>query len=136
MGVILLAIAGYYMREAFLLPKPMNTSSVGAGRFPLLVAAGTMFAVAIMIGLSLLKRRQSGRVVVQRPFWVLLAILVLFAQVYLFDKFGAMVCILVFSALIMVMGGERRIAQLVGVPIGLTTGIYVIFALLLDVNLP
>lgn len=139
LGLALVAILWIYLDEAGQLPRPMNPSDVGAGRFPTIVGVATIVAVALMIGLGIARLRRGGGhhpVTVHRPVWVLVAAGLLVAQAALFEVFGALAGVAGFSFLLMLVAGERRPLHLIATPALLTAGLYVTFVLALGVRLP
>ncbi|OAP48255.1 tripartite tricarboxylate transporter TctB family protein [Sinorhizobium saheli] len=138
-GVIVLAILSWYVVQAYHLPKPFNSTDVGAGGFPLLVAIGTGIATISMIGLAV--ARHMGKMGQadsrwRRPLFVLIVALLLVGQAVTFETLGVYLCVALFSAAIMVAAGERRILHVLGVSIGLVAFVYVVFALALNVVFP
>jgi hypothetical protein len=138
-GLIVLAILSWYVVQAYHLPKPFNSTDIGAGGFPLLVAFGTGIATISMIGLAVARltggaERSFSRW--WRPPHVLLAAILLVGQAVAFEALGVYLCVGLFSAGIMLAAGERRMVHLLGVPIALTVFTYLVFALALNVVFP
>lgn len=138
-GLILLAAAGFYWSEALSLPASLNRADVGAGRFPS-IAGGLVFVAAAVMLLAGVIRHIRGEVrapvVIGRPLWVLVCLILLIAQAKLFEAAGSIPVILIFSCLIMLTCGERRPLHLILTPVALTAVIYSLFTYALGIQLP
>jgi len=138
-GGILLTITSYYLSDALSLPNPLNPNAVGAGRFPSLIAFATLACLVLMLChsvVTLVRNKDLKRVKIRRPASVILAIVVLLAQVLLMEHLGAVACSVLFSMLLMFAAGERRPVQLLGVPLALGLSIYLVFTVALGVYFP
>ncbi|MCR4265163.1 tripartite tricarboxylate transporter TctB family protein [Nitratireductor sp. ZSWI3] len=135
----LFAIFVRYFQAARMLPQPLNQIDIGAGGFPLLLAASTLIAIAAVAVAALIRAfgtMPESWVSVRRPVWVAIAAVLLVAQSIYFEKIGALPSVVIFSLATMLACGERRISQLIGVPLALVAFIWAAFILALSVNLP
>lgn len=64
-GVVLLGVFGLYGWHAMQLPGPMNPNGIGVGEFPVIIAVVSLVAVALMLGVGVIKcvRRSAHPVV-------------------------------------------------------------------------
>ena len=88
-GVVLLGVFGLYGWHAMQLPGPMNPNGIGVGEFPVIIAVASIVAVALMLGVGVIKcvRRSAHPVVTTcRPLSVVLAVLVKLATPSLLFK--------------------------------------------------
>jgi len=135
-GMVLVAIAGFYVYEAELLPDPFNPRAVGAGDFPMIVGLATVAAslfLTLLGVIHLISGKEHKHVTLHRPLSVAFGIAALIGGVLLLEHLGPLVGIATLSLLIMLAGGERRIGYLVAIPAALSGGIYSVFVLLLGV---
>jgi transketolase C-terminal domain/subunit len=79
------------------------------------------------------RQQQTVMITIGRPVYVFAASMVLIGQAVLFETIGAFVCVAVFSLITMLVAGERRLIHIIGVSLGVTAGIYLVFAVALDV---
>ncbi len=138
-GAVLAVVGFIYFNDALALPPPFNENAVGAGRFPIIVAAATLVSVALMVGGAVkaaLLRDFGAPVAFPRPLFVCGAVLLLVLECLLFEKAGALACTFTASLVLMVLGGERRPLQFIGVPALVTLGIHVLFTVALGVRFP
>ncbi|PKA43704.1 hypothetical protein CWR43_12270 [Rhizobium sullae] len=138
-GLMLLATLIWYGLDARSLPKPFNATDIGAGGFPLLIAAGTIVATLIMIGfgiVGLFGKTERDVTHWRRSLYVLITSLIFIAQAAWFETLGVYVCVGVFAAAVMLAAGERRPLHVLGVPLALVAFIYVVFAIALNVVFP
>jgi hypothetical protein len=137
-GLGLAGLLGYYLLLAAQLPEPFGEGDVGAGRFPTIIATGSLIAVAIMVALAAVKavRGDDEKLVIHRAPQTLLGAGLLFLQAYLFETIGFLVALPIAALLILLAAGERRPLHLVATPALLTLGIYLTFTLALGVHLP
>ncbi len=135
----LLLVFWDYRQQANALRRPLNPADIGAGGFPSLLATAAIAALLLLVGLIVFRRvtaRQESSLIVPRPVYVAVTMALLVGQAILFEWIGAIVCVAVFSLAILLACGERRPLHLVGVPLGLTAFIYVVFTVVLGVSLP
>jgi predicted lysophospholipase L1 biosynthesis ABC-type transport system permease subunit len=136
LGLVILSVVGWYTYQTLQLPEPYNPVDIGPGGFPLLLSAGTLFALVLYLLDSILRYKRQQQVVmvtIGRPAYVLAACMTLIGQAVLFETMGAFVCVAVFSLIAMLVAGERRLIHIIGVSVGVTAGIYLVFAVALDV---
>ena len=136
-GVVLLGAFGLYGWHAMQLPGPMNPNGIGVGEFPVIIAVASIVAVALMLGVGVIKcvRRSAHPVVTTcRPLSVVLAVLVLLGIGTYLDRLGPLVGVALLSALTMLAAGERRPMQIIAVSLGLSLGLYAVFVLALGVS--
>lgn len=136
-GVVLLGVFGLYGWHAMQLPGPMNPNGIGVGEFPVIIAVASIVAVALMLGVGVIKcvRRSAHPVVTTcRPLSVVLAVLVLLGIGTYLDRLGPLVGVALLSALTMLAAGERRPMQIIAVSLGLSLGLYAVFVLALGVS--
>lgn len=136
-GAAVLAGGIWYTVAAIRLPAPYNPVDIGAGGFPKILAAGTLIALLVVLfgAMRRLLRGQSHPPVeVGRPVFVVVAAALLIGQAVLFSIINPFVCVGIFSLLIMLVCDERRPLHLVGVPIAVGAGIWLIFDVVLKVN--
>lgn len=137
--IVLLTVSGLYIADALQLPKPMNASDVGAGRFPLIAGSGVAIATALLLVRTIIVRVRGEveePVTVGRPLWVVVGVVLLVLQAELFEIAGALPVVLVSCLLIMLACGERRPVHLIASPILLVAMIYGLFTLALGIQLP
>lgn len=138
-GIVIAAVSGFYLYEAWLLPEPFNAKAVGAGEFPLIIAVGTLICALALTILGLVKLI-SGNTPEYASFPrlgnVVLVIVALIAVVSFMEVLGAFGSMAILSLMVMLAGGERRIGYLVSIPAVLGTAIYVVFVLALGVYFP
>lgn len=137
-GLVLLVVLGVYLRDAAALPKPMNPSDVGAGRFPIIAGTGAALALCAMLIHSVLaiRRRDDRQATIGRPAFVLAGAFLLVGQALAFEHFGALPVVLLSALLIMLACGERRPMHLILTPLAITAAIYVTFTIALGIQLP
>jgi hypothetical protein len=136
-GAALLAGGIWYTVAAIRLPAPFNPVDIGAGGFPEMLAAGTLIALMVVL-FGAMRRLLQGQprppVEVGRPVFVAVAAALLIGQAVLFPLINPFFCVGIFSLLIMFVCDERRPLHLVGVPIAVGAGIWLIFDVVLHVN--
>lgn len=128
-----------YLQQARALRRPMNPADIGAGGFPGLLATLAIAALVLLLGIIIFRHiiaRKQTSLIVPRPVFVAVVMGLLVGQAILFDRIGAIVCVAGFSLAVLLACGERRPVHLIGVPVALTTFIYVVFTLALGVKLP
>jgi len=128
-----------YLQQANALRRPMNPADIGAGGFPGLLASVAIAVLTLLVGLIVFRRataRRQSSLIIPRPIFVVATMALLVGQAMLFETVGAIACVAVFSLAILLACGERRPLHLVGVPLGLTAFIYVVFTVALGVSLP
>ena len=138
-GSVLLAILIWYGLQARSLPKPFNATDIGAGGFPLLIAAGTLIATILMIAFGvagLLSKSERETSQWRRPLYVFLTSVIFIAQAAWFEAMGVYLCVGIFSMAVMLAAGERRPLHVIGVPLALVAFIYVVFDTALNVVFP
>lgn len=138
-GLVILATLIWYILGALKLPKPFNATDLGAGGFPLLIATCTIVPTLLMIGIGIagmMGKTERNFAVLHRPLFVLATALIFIAQAALLETIGVYLCVGIFSALVMVVAGERRPLHILGVPLAVVAFIYVVFALALNVVFP
>ena len=138
-GLIILAALTWYILEALKLPKPFNATDLGAGGFPLLLAACTIFPTLLMICIGitgLVGKTERNVTLWHRPFCVIATSLIFIAQAALLEVVGVYICVGIFSAAVMFVAGERRPLHILGVPLAVVAFIYVVFTLALNVVFP
>jgi hypothetical protein len=138
-GLVILAMLIWYILDALKLPKPFNATDIGAGGFPLLIAACTIFPTLLMIGIGVagLKGKTERSVTLwHRPLCVFATALIFIAQAVLLETVGIYVSVGIFSAAVMFVAGERRPLHILGVPLAVIVFIYAVFALALNVVFP
>lgn len=136
-ATVLLAITGYYLYQAWLLPAPLNPVDIGAGGFPMILGSATLAAVLIFwvrSAISLASGRHAEPIHVPRPIAVAVGVLALIGQAVVFAYINPFLCVGIFAVLIILAAGERRPAHVLGVPIAIAAGIWLMFDILLNVH--
>lgn len=136
-ATVLLALTGYYVYEAWLLPAPLNPVDIGAGGFPMILGSATLAAVLIFwvrSAISLASGRHAEPIHIPRPIAVAVTAVALIGQAVVFAYINPFLCVGIFSVLIMLAAGERRPAHVIGTPLAIAVGIWLVFDILLNVH--
>lgn len=137
-GVVTFLVGASIAFEAYRLPDP-QVDVLGPSAFPL--ALGIVIALcgaAIVVAQLLATRRAAGPLQVEPARWGLLAaalvLLVLYTQGI--ARLGFPVMTALFSAAFLVALGERGALRITAASLGISLVIYVLFGVLLGVDLP
>ncbi len=128
-----------YYTQARDLPQPLNQIDIGAGGFPVLLAVAALLSIPFVAAAAVIRMVDAVPVewvVVKRPVYVIVTAVFLIAQSIWLEQLGAMPSVILFSAATMLACGERRILNLITVPLALAAFIYGVFIVALSVNLP
>ncbi|WP_417725385.1 tripartite tricarboxylate transporter TctB family protein [Salipiger sp.] len=137
-AAILAAFVAYTI-AALRIPAPYTNDDVGPGAFPLMVAVfGVLGSLGLAVGplLGMIRGTPQDTVIINRYPQVFAAALLLMLGAVLFDRIGAVASLVPLGLAMLWLGGERRVMQLIIVPVALAAGVYAAFAYGLDVPLP
>ena len=137
--LVLLILGASYISQALSLPPSLNAGDVGPGSFPLILGGATMFALVLLL-IATLRRMVAGgeaeRVAFARIRAVLAGAVTLILAVVLFERLGTAATLYPGCLLLMLAAGERRALPLILIPAGILAAIYLLFVLILRINLP
>lgn len=140
-GVVLLVLAGYVIREGWLMP-PSATFGPGAGFLPLCVGL-ILAGLAVMLLVSAWMRKAAGKdgenpfPTDKRALGSVTGVLAgLAAYIYLIEVLGFLVDTFLYVAFLLGVVERESWPRTIGVAVLTTVSLYVIFQVLLTIGLP